>query len=310
MIAHDGIFGFTSSGDVYRSVNFGTDWSAIGTINQVGIVGATPTTNSLFAITEQGDLAESIDMGVTWDLVSTVSQIGMTGLTNINDTLYVTTREGDVASSNNGSGWNWEGTASQVYIGGIGSDEMSVLAIEEVTVSYEVCPEGIRLRFTLNSSGHTVIQWEIDRKVEEDQRTGLATVSGERNVYLDMDVEGNVTYTYWIIARFVDGEEKEVGPFVITYPQYTPVGLSIYGLFPRPVRRQFYLVIGSSEELPARVVLHDVSGRYVSDLWSGKLHRGYNRIRIDIEQDETAIFFVQVISERGRSGFEKVVVIR
>lgn len=310
LIAHEGIFAFTYSGDVYRSDDLGASWAPIGTIDQMGVIGATPTTNSLFALTERGDLAESADMGVTWDLVSTTSQIGMTGITNVNDTLYVTTQEGDVASSDDGSVWDWEGSASQVYIGGIGSDEMSILAIEEIAVTYEICPEGIRLQFTLHSDVHTVISWHLDRKEGAGERAALAVVSGEKHGYLDMEVEENITYAYWITARFDDGGEKEVGPFIITYPGYSPIGLQLHTPFPHPVRDQCSLVISSAEETWAQLVLTDVTGRVICRLWSGMLRRGHNRLHIDIPQDENKISFMQVVAGKARSNFQKVVVFK
>jgi hypothetical protein len=310
LIAHEGIFAFTYSGDVFRSDNLGVDWAAIGAISQVGVIGATPTTNSLFAITEQGDLAESVDMGVTWDFVSTASQTGMTGITNVNDTLFVTTQEGDVARSDDGSSWSWEGTASQVFIGGIGSDEMSILAIEEIAVSYEICPEGIRLKFTLHSDEHTTVSWHIERKEGAGERADLATISGERNAYLDMGVEENMTYTYWITGRFDDGDEKEVGPFVITYPRFSPVSLLLHTPFPQPLRNECYLVISSPEATHATLVLRDVSGRLISQLWTGTLHRGHNRLHVAIGQDEDGILFLQAVTGRERSNVQKVVVVR
>ncbi len=310
LIAHEGIFAFTYSGDVYRSDNLGADWSVIGTISQMGIVGATPTTGSLFAITEQGDLAESRNMGISWQFKSSISQTGMTGITNVHDTLYVTTQEGDVASSENGSVWDWEGSASQVFVGGIGSDEMSILAIEEIAVIHEICPEGIRLRFTLHSDIHAAISWHIDRQEESGEREVLAVVSGEKSVYLDMDVEERMTYRYWITATFDDGEEMEVGPFVIVYPGFSPIGLLLHAPFPLPLRNDCYVVISSNAEMQAELVLSDASGRFVSRLWAGMLRKGYNRLNVALEQQGNSIFFMQVITGNLRSNAQKVVVVR
>lgn len=79
-----------------------------------------------------------------------------------------------------------------------------------------------------------------------------------------------------------DGEEKEVGPFVITYPVFSPNNVSIYRLFPHPVQNEFYLVVGSPREESAEINFYNATGRLIERLWSGKLHKGYNRLSFDV----------------------------
>ncbi len=311
LIASDGLFGFTNSGDVFRSTDNGANWSQVGAISQVGIVGATPTATGLFAITEEGDLTSSFDDGATWNFISTLSQIGVMGLTNAHDTLFATTMEGDIARSDDGTSWSWVGTASQVYIEGIGSDEMSELAIEEIAVTLEAVPEGIRLRFTLYSSQHTVITWRVERQEGDGERGFLASVSGERNTYLDVEVEENVKYSYWFTAHFNDGDEKEVGPFVITYPVFSPNNVSIYRIFPHPVQNEFYLVVGSPQQESAEINLYNATGRLIERLWSGELHKGYNRLSFDVCEHnfKIGIYFICLKTE-SVSLFHKITVVR
>ncbi len=188
------------------------------------------------------------------------------------------------------------------------------VGIEEIEVMLEHTPEGIKIRFLLHSDKHTAIRWIIERKEETRKRILLASISGEKKEHLDCNVEGGKKYSYWVTSLFDDGNEKEVGPFVITFPFFSPHKIFICSLFPHPVRNKFNLVIGSSKSASAEISIYNLSGRLISRLWTGELHRGYNQFMFDTDAEHLAslssgIFFI-CVKTKDSSLFHKITIIK
>ncbi len=113
--AIDSLYAITSSGDVAASAT-GSTWSLVGNTGFPQTVDLVWTDGLLRALTDAGELLRSTNRGTTWSAVGTASQVGMRALTMIGTTVLAIAKEGEIAQSADGSSWSWVGTVNQVFV--------------------------------------------------------------------------------------------------------------------------------------------------------------------------------------------------
>jgi YVTN family beta-propeller protein len=187
--------------------------------------------------------------------------------------------------------------------------DWSPTGIEEIEVVLEQCTEGIKVRFSLHGGNHEVIQWLIERGNGESDPEMIATLSGERDSYLDCEVEEGQEYRYWVTALYENGTKKQVGPFIATFTNSIPQGITVRKIFPQPIQNEWSVEISISEETNATVSLFDVSGSHWRDLWNGRLKRGKNRLTLDSKTIPTGIYFMRISIDHA-SLVRKIVIVK
>lgn len=114
--ANDSLYAATASGDIARSAT-GAVWTIVGTTGYTPIVDLIWVSKILYALTDAGEIVRSSNSGTSWSAVGTISQVGMRGLTLAGGKFKAISAEGEVYESATGASWgpSWIGTTNQVF---------------------------------------------------------------------------------------------------------------------------------------------------------------------------------------------------
>jgi hypothetical protein len=85
----------------------------------------------LFVLASTGEVYRSINYGVSWIAVGALSQGSMSALVDLGSQLVAVAREGEVASSLNGASWTWVGAINQLNVVALGTDAPQVTGVAE-----------------------------------------------------------------------------------------------------------------------------------------------------------------------------------
>ena len=123
-------YALARTGEVYESLDAGTNWSAAGLIAVPNARRVRAVQSTLFVLTETGDIYRSTDHGANWSAFGTLSQVGMRGLVRNGSALAAASREGHVATSPNGASWTWRGSMNQLTLTALASNEPATTGVE------------------------------------------------------------------------------------------------------------------------------------------------------------------------------------
>lgn len=136
------LYALTQTGEVARSIDFGSTWSVVGAVAVPDAVAIRAVGLQLYVLTGTGDVAKSRDQGVTWITIGTISQVHMTGLTTNGTDLVAATEEGLIATSGDATSWSFAGSINQLTVVAIGNDTPTVSGIGGQVPSFS----GLRVR--------------------------------------------------------------------------------------------------------------------------------------------------------------------
>jgi YVTN family beta-propeller protein len=202
--------------------------------------------------------------------------------------------------------FDYNGTVHKAVVSMPGPDFASIIeeemGIEEIEVSVSSLRNGIKISFNLRGSNHKPIKWLIERASENEKKNKIAECSGEKNEYLDSEVDEGKTYKYWLTALLDNGSKKKAGPYSVNYPLFTSGNISIYGFYPIPVKNKFYLEVSSLQETKGEIDIYDISGKSISYLWKGTIERGLNKFNFDIQKMRlsSGIYFIKIKTNNYR----------
>jgi sugar lactone lactonase YvrE len=126
--------------------------------------------------------------------------------------------------------------------------------------------------------------------------------------YLDADLPGSGTYEYVIVGVFPDGSRREYGPFAVGYER-TALAFFLQAPSPNPWR----VKLGSGaltlrfgvprRGMAAHLVMLDVTGRCVRELWNGPCEEAVNTVAWDGRDASggtvaSGIYFLRLQAER------------
>jgi len=154
------------------------------------------------------------------------------------------------------------------------------------------------------------IEFIVYRNGDELGRTTQTTFVDE------LTQEGE--YTYTVTAWYDEGESWPAGPVVVNYELSVeenavsglPAQWGIESVYPNPFNPAVNVMIAVPEISNVRVEIVNILGQRVSVLNSGKLNAGYHRITWNADNYPSGLYFLNVTSDTGYNGVEKLMFVK
>ncbi|OGC39182.1 hypothetical protein A2Y85_08660 [candidate division WOR-3 bacterium RBG_13_43_14] len=296
--SHD-LYVVSKTGEVHRSVNYGSTWESRGNIPVPDACAIWKITGLDFVITQSGDFYKRSDATGDWSLLGNVGASDCADLVPHPTGGFLTfTRSGDV----------WRVTTEPFTKSLIGNVNSSTIA-SAVTLNSSVLAvtdEGDVAR-SMDNGAHwlwrgTVSQLTVTGMTSKGTVLYLTTDAGE--VMRSTDQGSN-----WLWC----GTASQVGILgitsdsvsVISVEEYSSRLLEIFGVYPNPSHGRFTIYFRASFSGSGSMRLFDVLGREVDVLWQGTIFQGMNTV--EAIKDIRGVYFL-IIEAHEASAVKKVIV--
>jgi photosystem II stability/assembly factor-like uncharacterized protein len=292
------LFLASASGLVYRSLDAGVNWTAIGSVSSDDVIdiGIRPD-GALLVLTESGTLWASTDQGVSFSPLAALTGSNFVSLAvNHTGALYALTRTGEVEESiDDGNFWSVKGTIPV-------SDAVSIRNLQ--TSLYVLTDAG--LVFQSTNAGTSWVTTgslsQVHMRALTQNADRLAAITAEGEVASSPD---GAAWT-WIgaVNQLSVIALANDTPYVIGIPEEPPImtlPVALAPPSPNPLRSgnavSVRFELGKADRASLR--LFDVRGREVSALQSLPFEAGEHELSWPIRSLPPGLYFLRLSTSQG-----------
>ncbi|MBN1424586.1 T9SS type A sorting domain-containing protein [Candidatus Fermentibacteria bacterium] len=180
--------------------------------------------------------------------------------------------------------------------------------VELVSFAATVDREEVELSWSTASESNNM-GFNILRAIGMSDRTRITaelipgagtTLSPQSYGFLDRDVAAGMTYYYWLEQVDFSGLSEVFGPVMARVPAEVPKGLSL-AFSPQPVADHADVQFSVPQTGPAEVMLYDMQGRMVAQLWQG-MATGSHIVRWDRAGTPSGFYMLRILTHLGSTG--------
>ncbi|MDQ3046703.1 MAG: T9SS type A sorting domain-containing protein [Bacteroidota bacterium] len=181
---------------------------------------------------------------------------------------------------------------------GVGTSSSTTVTVNAVpTANGSIASTtGFNVTFANTSTGATVYTWNFG-----DASSSSATVP--THAYTT-----NGTYTVQLIAS--NGTCQDTTTFTVTLAVGIAEIQTIGGinLYPNPVSQEATIDINLNEATEVVVIVYDMTGKVVANVFNGDMASGMNSVKIDASALPAGIYFANIISPNAKKTLKMVVI--
>ena len=287
------LFLASASGMVYRSLNAGVNWTAIGSVSSDDVVDlGIRSDGALLVLSESGTLWESTDQGVNFSVLAALTGSNFVSLAVGNTgSLYALTRTGEIEESTD-DGVSWS-VKSAIPV----SDAVSIRNLQ--TSLYVLTNAGLVFQSTNAGTSWvtagTLSQVHMRALTQNVDRLAAVTSEGE----VASSPDGSAWTWIGAVNQLNVIALANDTPYVIGVPEEPPsvtLPIALAPPAPNPLRAGGSLSIRFALNVADRVTLRlfDVQGREVSALESSAFDAGEHELTWSIRSLSSGLYFLQL----------------
>lgn len=289
------IYILTRTGEVHRSINYGSSWTSRGNIAVPDAKAIWVITGLTFVLTQTGDLYERNNATGNWSL------LGNIGASDFVD--FVPRPDGNsyLAFTRSGDVWQVLPTPfTKSLISNIGSS--TIVGATTLTNAVIVVTEEGDIARSTNGG----VSWSWVGAISQMPIAGIGNKGN--NIYVTTQTGEVLRSTNQGSNWLHQGNISQIGIKGITSDTMIVIGaeetkeqqvLQIFGVYPNPSSGRFTIKFFATKTGAGRLRLFDISGSEVGELWGGAISLGDNVLEIRVGR--SGVYFLMLESDEARA---------